>query len=386
MTTEPNRPFADLPSALVDEVLQRTRQVGEALLDSFHEQRSRKAERREQLAKSNLLGRDSDFEYIIIPTTCGIDGAYAIERLLAVDLVATAAVAMEGLTPPSENRFWPEPRHQTFIETEIHDPDTGTIARALMIGMELSLAVQAPHEVVFLDGSLTTPIIFFNQALNKIQQAGNNSELKNLKTAQQILSRIREFLEAYQTILKAQRSDKYCVAVPKYTTRREIGEICKWPESQDDRSLLTGILEPGEITQPVLLKEPEQPWHLNTSPAKSDVVAELAADIANRLKEIHVVYYRPYPWLPALRLEMSRSVAKTPARLASVLHAIKHQCGTPAMLEPYPLYMADRMVKSLATAIPTFRQVATQHMAETYLGNVTDVFLGLHGYRTESGR
>jgi hypothetical protein len=48
--------------------------------------------------------------------------------------------------------------------------------------------------------------------------------------------------------------------------------------------------------------------------------------------------------------------------------------------------MADRMVKHLARAIPTFRQVTSQRIAEIYEGNVDDIFLGLHGYRTESGR
>lgn len=375
------RPFADLPSALVDEVLRRTQEVGEALLGSFHDLQLQKITRRKQLADLGLLGRESDFEYVAIPTTCGIDGSYAVERLLAVDLVAVAAVAMEGLTPPSENRFWPEPRHQVLIEAESHDADIGTIARALMIGMELSLAVQAPHEVVFLDGSLTTPIIFLNQALNKIQE-----DAQHLKTSQKLLARVKDVLEAYLLILRAHRSDKYWVAVPKYTTRREIGKLLEWPETQDDRSILTGLLEPGEITGPTDLQNPEKPWHLNINPIRASDVAELVEEIKSHLCEIQVVYYRPSSALPALRLEMSRSVAKTPARLASVLHAIRHQCGVSAMIEPYPLYMADRMVKSLATAIPTFRQVASQHMAENYRGNVGDIFLGLHGYRTETGR
>ncbi len=88
-----------------------------------------------------------------IPTTCGIDGFYAVERLLASDLVAASAVAVEGLTPPSEARHWPEPRHLVWVEIEAHEAETGTILRAMMIGMELGLAAQAPHEVVFLDGS-----------------------------------------------------------------------------------------------------------------------------------------------------------------------------------------------------------------------------------------
>lgn len=389
MTTSPpkelslERPFAELPAALVEEVLERTKEVGEALLVSFQELKSQKAARREQLANINLLSRESDLEYVPIPTTCGVDGAFAIERLLATDMVAAAVVAMEGLTPPSETRFWPEPRHQVFIETEAHDIDSGTIVRALMIGMELSLATQAPHEVVFIDGSLTTPVIYFNQAMNKV------SESPSLRVSRRLLVCIKEFLKGYQTILRVQRSDKCWVAVPKYTIRREIGKRLDWPESHDDRAMLTSVLQPGELTRPVTLESPKQPWHLNTEWVHSEEAEEIAAtanDITQRLAEIRVMYYRPYPWLPALRLEMSRAVAETPARLASVVHAIKHQCGAAAMMEPYPLYMADRMVKSLAAAIPTFRQVTSQRMAEIYQGDIVDVFLGLHGYRTESGR
>jgi hypothetical protein len=380
----PERPFAELPAALVEEVLGRTQEVGEALLVSFQQLKSQKAAWREQLANINLLSRESDLEYVPIPTTCGVDGSFAIERLLATDMVAAAAVAMEGLTPPSETRFWPEPRHQVFIETEAHDIDSGTIVRALMMGMELSLATQAPHEVVFIDGSLTTPVIYFNQAMNKV------SESPSLCVSRRLLVCIKEFLKAYQTILRAQRSDKCWIAVPKYTIRREIGKRLNWPESHDDRAMLTSILQPGELTRPVALESPKQPWHLNTALVKNsgeaDEVAATVNDITQRLSEIRVVYYRPYPWLPALRLEMSRAVAETPARLASVVHAIKHQCGAAAMMEPYPLYMADRMVKSLTAAIPTFRQVTSQRMAETYQGDIVDVFLGLHGYRTESGR
>lgn len=376
------RPFAELPAALVEEVLERTREVGDALQVAFHDLQEKKAARRQQLANAGLLGRESDIEYTPIPTTCGIDGACAVERLLATDLVAAAAVAVEGLTPPSETRFWPEPRHQVLIETEAHDADSSTIVRALMMGMELSLAVQAPHEVVFLDGSLTTPLIFFNQALSKVEES------PHLRTSKMLLDRMKEFLTAYQAILKAQRSDKCWLAVPKYTTRREIGEKLGWPESHDDRAMLTNVLQPGEFTRPMVLRQPPTPWHLNTGPIRSDAaskVDDLVGDILRRLTDIRVIYHRPYPWLPALRLEMGRSIAETPARLAGVIHAIKHQCGAAAMMEPYPLYIADRMVKSLAAAIPTFRQVTSQRMAETYQGDIADVFLGLHSYRTESG-
>ena len=47
--------------------------------------------------------------------------------------------------------------------------------------------------------------------------------------------------------------------------------------------------------------------------------------------------------------------------------------------------MADRMVKSLSRAVPAFRQATTQGIAETYSGNLDEVFYAMHGYRTDSG-
>lgn len=376
-------PFADLPAALVEKMLDRTEDISRALLDSFREMRDQRAEWREELKGVNLLQQESDLEYVPIPTTCGVDGSYGVERLLATDLVAAAAVAVEGLTPPSETRHWPEPRHQVAVETETHDAETGTVARAVMVGMELELAARAPHGVVFLDGSLTTPLIYLNQALNKIVAA------QHLRMSTHLCEQITVYLAAYQTVLASHRSDRCWVAAPKYTTRREIGEELGWPETHDDRGLLTTALSPGEFTRPQLLEPPGQPWHLNLAPVPSEEHAKaehLTEDIISLLNEIRVLYYRPYPWLPALRLEMSRSVAQTPARLAAVVYAVKHQCGAAAVMEPYPLYMADRMVKHLARAIPTFRQVTSQRIAEIYDGSIDDVFLGLHGYRTESGR
>lgn len=387
----PNSPFGELPVALVEDLLHRAKDLSSELHSNFEQLQADRLKWREDLTQANLLQRDAELPYMPIPTTCGIDGSYAVERLLSYDLVTAAAVAVEGLTPPSETRHWSEPHHLVWVETEAHEAETGTILRALMIGMELKLASQAPHEVVFLDGSLTTPLIYFNQALNKIDQALKRSQdASHLKTTMaQFFEETISFLETYLTILATTRSDRSWLAIPKYTTRREIGQQLGWPVRYDDRALLTFLMEPGEYTQPVALQQPIEPWHLNLAPlreAGQDKKADqITKEIISLLGEIRVVYYRPYPWLPALRVEMSKTVAENQARLATALHGIRHQCGTPAVMEPYPLYMADRMVKHLPKAIPTFRQVISQHIAETYQGSIGEVFLSLHGYRTESG-
>lgn len=380
MTENQNRtPFAELPASLVQEILDRTDEISKTLLETFEHVKNNKSIWREQLIEKGIVQKKSNLSLVPIPTSCGVDGGMAIERLLSVDLVAVGAVAVEGLTPPSETRFWPEPYHTVYVDTETHNVDTGSILRGIMAGKELELAHNAPHDIVFLDGSLTTPTIFFNQALSKC------GESPDLKVSNYLKTNIKNYLIAYRTILSSTRSDHYWVAMPKYTTRREIGVEMKWPASFDDRGLLSTVLEAGEYTKPVSL-ETKGAWHITTTsvlPNEKKEIEAIEKEISAILSRVRVIYYRPSTWLPALRIEISQSIADNPARLSAVLTGIDFQCGTAAILETYPLYIADRMVKHLAKSIPAFRQITSQSLAEKYDGDISDVFISLHGYRTE---
>lgn len=375
-------PFADLPAALVEEVLQQTATVGDMLLTSFRELKDTRAARRQELTASGQVRHDSTLGYPPLPTTCAADGSYAVERLLSADLAAAAAVAVEGLTPPSEKRYWDEPRHSTFIVAESHCADTATVLRAVMLGRELILARKAPHDLVMLDMTFTLPIIYFNQALN---QAPATPELQ---CSREFLANCCDYLEAYRELLRAGRSDRNYIGLPKYSTRRELGQKLGWPGHQDDRSFLTHLLEPGEFTDPVALEKPEQPWHFNLGQLAGDIrsrAQEPAKEIIDLLGNLRVVHYKPHPWLPAIRIEVGYQAATNDHRLAVILQGLKHQCATAGMLEPYPIWLADRTVKALARSIPTFRHAATQRISEQYAGDIGDVFFAMHGYRTESG-
>lgn len=375
-------PFVDLPAALVEEMLAETSEVAQSLLEAFRAVKKQRSRFRAELEDSGLVLNESALGYPPLPTTCGVDGSYAIERLLSSDLAACAAVAVEGLTPPSEKRHWQQPHHIAFVRSEVHDADTATVLRAVMLGYELLLATRAPHDVVMLDATLTLPVIYFNQALSK------SREVPELQSSREFRSRAVDFLRAYVEILQAPRSDKQYVGLPKYSTRREIGTRLRWPQPHDDRGLLTLLLEAGELTQPLPLEQPSQAWHLAVSALPEEMHPEaqkLADNIARELANVRVLYYKPHQWLPAVRLEVPASVADNSHRLAIAIQGIKHQCATPGMLEPYPLYLADRTVKALARAVPAFRQVTTQQIAEQYEGDIAEVFFGMHGYRSESG-
>jgi hypothetical protein len=381
-------PFADLPAALVEEVLCQTSTVAERLLHSFQTIRTDREALRGKLLSSGLVIAESSLGYPPLPTTCAADGSYAIERLLTTDLAAAAAVAVEGLTPPSEQRHWDQPHHRTFIAAEPHLEDTATLLRAVMLGEELRLVASAPHDLVMLDGSSTLPIIYFNQALNKAADA------RQLRCAGEFTEHCVSYLQAYLTILRSERSDKQYVALPKYSTRREFGRELDWPGGYDDRGMLTMLLNPGELTRPRLLEHPRGAegnltWHLGTHRLPPEIrrrAEELADGILSALGLVRVFYYKPQGWMPALRIEVSASVAENTYRLATVVHGLKHQTATPSMLEPYPIYLADRTVKALGRALPAFRQVTTQRLSEQYEGDFGDVFFAMHGYRSETGR
>jgi hypothetical protein len=308
--------------------------------------------------------------------------------LLTTDLAAAAAVAVEGLTPPSEKRHWDLPRHKAFIAAEPHQEDTATVLRAVMLGEELRLATSAPHDLVMIDGTLTLPVIYFNQALNKAP------DTPALRCAAEFLQNCPAYLKAFLTLLRAERSDKHYIALPKYSTRREIGTALGWPPTHDDRGMLTLLLNPGELTKPMPLEHPRDAqgnitWHLNTGSLPAEIrkeTAGLADEIISALGAVQVFYYKPHAWLPALRVEAAASVTANTHRLATVVQGLKHQSATPSMLEPYPIYLADRTVKALARAIPAFRQVTTQSISEKYDGDIGEVFFAMHGYRSETGR
>jgi len=370
-----DNPFNELPESLVEEMLSECNCLSEKIVQSFQKLNENKGQLRAKLIESNRLARDSDYiSTYNFPTTCGVDGSYSIEKMLSTDLIAMAAVAVEGLTPPTEKRFWPKPRHFSKIINAPHNEATTVVARAIMMCMELDLATKAPHDVVFIDNSLTTPLIYFNQAFNKLSEAPK--ELSDI-----LKEKIQTGLPSYLEIIEAKRTDKIYSGVPKYSTKNEITDELKVPQ-YDDRGLLSLILDAKEIIVPISMQKPPSKWHIDHPPSGS---REILNKIVSSLDKLQVVYYRPYPYFPALRLEISQSIAANRQRVAILLEAISQQCGAPGIMEPYPLYLADRMVKHLGTALPAIRKATTQEMVENWSGDLGDVYLAMHGYRSETG-
>ena len=367
--------FLEIPASLVEQMLQKTNEIGDILQSSMHDINRRREKFRLQLEQIGLLDNDINFGNIKPLVSGGVDGAYAVDRLLGTDLLFAAAVGVEGINE-LENGKRIAPNHDVFVYPEKHNPENMISARAIMLEMEIKLAANAPYDIVYLDGSLTTALIHMYKAINFIENL-------NSKSSDKIREDFKDFLISYKKILDLKDTYKYYLGIPKYTSRNDIGKNLQWPENYDDRAILTLILDPGEFTRPKLFTS-EEGWHVRL-PYEDEELRVLMQQVISGIKNLSVIYYKPHPWCPALRIEVPSAMAGDETKLNSILINIKDQCQTPSIMEPFPLYMADRIAKHMAPAIPAYKQIIMNQMTQLNDHNEKDIFFLMHSYRTEGG-
>ena len=99
------------------------------------------------------------------------------------------------------------------------------------------------------------------------------------------------------------------------------------------------------------------------------------------VKQIHVIYYRPWEWAPSYRIEIKRAVANSANRIATILQAVKEQVVSPEIREPYPQYLADQMAKSVGAGLQALRSAVMFSLADSGADNMLRMLS--QSYRTE---
>lgn len=368
--------FSDLPDALVRDLLAQATPVAEKVSTHLNRLRQARGSIRQRVQSEGLIARKADLEVTREPSVVGIDGSYQVHRLTALDLCAAAAVAVEG-TSKEARRHWQEPYHRMWVNSFEHSKNATNALRGLMISMELELAAEAPHDLVLLDGSFIVLVIYLNQGLTSFREAPAllREEFQRRWSEQEVLDRFLSLIESDRT-----------VAVPKYSARNELGNFLRendLPET-DGKTLATVILEPDEYITPLPIFRfggEDTEYHLPEQYCPRERQDQMNRSIEN----MRVIFYRPYGWAPAVRLEVTAPIAASQARLSMVLEGIKRQLFSPAVTEPYPLFLADRMVKSLGAGVAVIEQTVAQH-AVGASADTEVTLLCLQNYRTEGGR
>ncbi len=391
----------------MEKMLDKTNEVGAIINDSINGIRKNRERFREELKDSINSHNENDNDSIHKNTdlsTCGVDGAYVVERLQGTDLLFSCALVTEGLfsksqkdisfaqssTSASYSSLAPAAdNYEVFVYPEKHDAENAILARAIMLQMEIKLAARSPYDVTYMDGSLTTALIHMYKAVNLIKEetvaAVEGDDNSGSFVSKEIKSEFEGFLASYKKILLGDGAcgNKFWVGVPKYTSRNDIGKDHNWPAEYDDRAILTIVLEPGEYTTPILFTDDEA-WHSNL-PYQSDTMEDLMGDVMDGIRKLHVVYYKPYSWSPAIRVEIPSYIAEDKDKLGIVIQNLKSQCEIPSILEPYPLYMADRIAKRISPAIPAYKQIITNQLVNSQDQNEGDILFMMHSYRSEAG-
>lgn len=368
--------FSDLPDALVRDLLAQATPVAERVSGHLTQLRQARDPLRQRIRSEGLVARKADLDVPREPSVVGIDGSYQIHRLTALDLCAAAAVAVEG-TAKEARRYWQEPYHRMWVNSFEHSKNAVNALRGLMISMELELGAEAPHDLVLLDGSFIVLLIYLNQGLTSFQEAPRllREEFLQRWNDQRVLDRFLALI----------RSDR-AVAVPKYSGRNELARFLHdndLPET-DGKTLATIILEPDEYIMPLPIfrfGEEDTEYHLPEAYCPRPRQEQMNQSIEN----LRVVFYRPYGWAPAMRLEVTAPIATSQSKLSMALEGIKRQLFSPAVTEPYPLFLADRMVKSLGAGVAVIEQAVAQQAVDGS-PNVEATLLCLQNYRTEGGR
>ncbi len=360
--------FGDLPDALIEELLTRADGIGNEASKHVDTQVRERENLRIRAQHLGLVNQLPDSSHIPMKSVSAVDGSLVSIRLASFDLNAAAALAVDGIGFYTDGN---NSRHDIAVHTTKPLSFGREVTYALMFCMEYNIAYAMTdiRDLVILDGAFSTGLTAISKALLSTQN--NYGELYN--------DFFDRWIMTMGIVPKILTSD-HVIAVPKRSSANEFVAQTKLFSNREidtnGRSTASLILNPNEYSGPFRFdtRTPET-W-------PSDIFPKFRQELREILEDLQVVYFKPHHWSHAYRIEIPRSIGNDEERLHSVLDTIKHQCANPAMMEPYPLYVADRFAKSLARgANAVLDAVRNDVISRSEHPNIAHAML--NAYRTE---
>ena len=361
--------FGDLPDALINQLLIRAEAVGEKAHTHVDAQVRVSDQLRRRARQLGLVRKLPDVSDAPVETVAAVDGSLVSKRLASFDLNAATALVVDGIGPINSRN---SPRHDIAIHVTNPLPYGREVTHGLMFCMEYETAsVETTNvDLVMLDGAFSSGLIAVSKAL--ISAQNYDGELYN------------DFFDRWTTkaapAVPELMTSKHVIALPKRSSVNEFVSQSRLFESREidtnGRSTASLILDANEYSGPFSFDTRiPQTW-------PSDMFPDFWQEVRTLFEELQIVYFKPHPWSHAYRVEMPRAVGSDEHRRHRVLDALKRQCTNPAMLEPYPLYVADRFAKSLAKgATALLDAVRSDVIAKS--DNPEIAYAMLNAYRTE---
>ena len=327
--------FGDLPDALINELLTRSEEVTRRARESVGTRIDERQDLRSRAKQLGLISQSDDLTDMPPKSVAAVDGSIALIRLAAFELGAAAALAVDGLGGDVSEDKLP-------YEFEIHITDPIARAREIVYGlmfcMEYETVRNVDRDLVLLDGTFFTGMVAISLALRSAGDLRDElSEAFKERWTESAMELVPEILTSDNII-----------AVPKRSSANEFVRTNLFGGREVDfngRSTASLILEAGEYAGPFELET--HSFHLDSP----DFYRDYTFKIQSMFSDIKVVYYKPHDWSHAFRIELPPAIAGDENRLHEILETVRRQTTNPAMLEPYPLYVADRFAKSLQKGV-----------------------------------
>ena len=361
--------FGDLPDALINELLLHADIVADRAGQHVNAHILARDELRQRAHRLGLINSLPDLTQLPAMSVSAVDGSAVSIRLASFDLNSAAALAVDGIG------FLPTGtgiRHDITIH--VTDPIYygREIAYALMFCMEYDISLQeaAIRDLVMLDGAFSSGVIAISKALTSALNL--NDDLSNSLYDRWTSS-------TAQNVSRILTTDRI-IALPKRSWANEFATQTRLFDRKEvdtnGRSTANLILEPMEYSGP---------FHFDTRTPQYQppgTFAEYWRNLQRLFETLRVVYFKPRIWSHAHRIELPAAIANDEQRLHETLECVRRQTSNQAMMEPYPLYVADRFAKSLSKGVRALQDTVRREV----IGNADQPDLAhsmLNSYRTD---
>ena len=363
--TSDEQGYARLPEDLLYGLLGEAGAITGRVTGMLESSVEHREELRQGLRELGLLRR---FNRTASSPVAAIDGGFAIERTLAVDLLLSVAVGVEGLGAATR---WDNNQYRWWAEALPHQIEADRLARGVMVAQELAILADAPHELRILDGSHLTLVIQINSALTT-QSADIRAKAKDQWTE----------LRTIEALGQAS-TDAALIAMPKYDSSSVIADSLSARTNReiagDDKYLLGMLLDGGELIEPQQVPAQWGQLHFDARQGDENLERDLTAAIEPlRQRQLLFTYFKPDDTSPAYRIEIKQGAVHDLDRICSTLAA---QITGPFVREPYPQYLADVMAKSVGLGLSALQSAVQLQLSGS--GRPEIARLLLRSYRTE---
>lgn len=339
----PSANVENLPSEIVRRLLELGSEVAVRAASQASGFASARAAIRESLAEYIVEVPDEALDIIEGGSVSAVDGALICDSKSIGDLCTAVAVSVGPGEGDGDCDVW--------MDSVIRSPQNKEALGGIMSAMELGLASRSIADVVMIDGSMLSTLINVSKGIRAGRRTGGplGDRMEEYRS--------ESFRAAVMSVLMSPRH----IAMPKYTTTNEFESYL--PEAfkaHDARTVVTMALKAGEMTHFSYRDSDERDdeRRMLIGPSLGFGKGELE-EFSAAVGGVYSCYYRPHPWAPAFRIDMTEAGHADPAAQARALRAVRDTTRASGLREPFPLYLVDLFAKQVSVgAAPVVEMAA----------------------------